>query len=577
MKNNILIRSISTAFAICPWDCLLMSVIQLVITLLPTLVLLINQQFIYELGNTQDIKAVIFILIVYCSSLFFQHFLNNWYNHYYLTYTSLLRFEKRVKIILFDICNKMKLSDYNVPQMENATLRAKNASINIMRVYQAVGEMISALIGAFFMSYILSSINRTMAMIVLLLICSSIIENLFILFQNKKLLYQNTQLEKEEEEFASFLVEPEKIKEVRSLGCAEFIFSKLVDIMYSLRKSERKKDKKIFLFSLIFGMVSTMCQIIAYGILFVSFFNQKIGFAEFSVSITAFTSLNGLIKNMFEILGGIGQFLVMVAPFFDFKDSIEKRKRSPNFEKLMNYKLQLKHVYFRYPGMTEYALNDINMCIERGNKIAIVGENGSGKTTLINLILSMFEPTEGSIMYDGISGECLSEENIVYNISAIPQEFNCYAISIKDNITFGTPIEDKKIDEYLTYMNLDELKLNKDAMIGLAFGGIELSGGQKQRLAITRAKFKEATFFVLDEPTSAIDPFQEKEIYERLFEMIKEKTAIIISHRLALAKACDQIFVLKRGRIVEKGTHSELVKINGVYAEMWRTQAGMYF
>lgn len=577
MKNNILVRSISTALTICPWDCLLMSVVQLSITLLPTFVLLINQRFIFELGNMQDINAICLILIAYCAALLLQHFLNNWFNHYYLTYISLLNFEKKIKIILFDICNRMKLSDYNVPQIENATIRAKNASINILRVYQAAGEMISALVGAFFMSYILSSISRSMAIIVFLLICSSIIENLYIMIQNKKLLYQNTQLEKESEELESFLVEPQKIKEIRSLDCAEFIFLNLAEVMSSLKRSERKKDIKVFLFSLIFGTISIICQIIAYGILFTSFIDQKIGFAEFSVSITAFNSLNGLIKNMFEILGGIGQFLVMVAPFFEFKDSVEKKGKIPVNEKHFNKSLRLEHVYYCYPGMSENALNDINMHIDIGNKIAIVGENGSGKTTLINLILSMLNPTDGLIMYDGISSECLNEENVVYNISVIPQEFNCYAISIKDNITFGIPSEEKKIDEYLTYMNLDELKTNREAIIGLDFGGIELSGGEKQRLAIARAKFKNATFFILDEPTSAIDPFQEKEIYRRLLDMIKGKTAIIISHRLALTKSCDQIYVLKKGNIVEKGIHSELIKINGIYAEMWRAQAGIYF
>lgn len=125
-------------------------------------------------------------------------------------------------------------------------------------------------------------------------------------------------------------------------------------------------------------------------------------------------------------------------------------------------------------------------------------------------------------------------------------------------------------------MHLSHLGAKEDILIGKEYGGIELSGGQKQRLAILRARYKQANILAFDEPTSAIDPFQEKEIYDQLIEMMRGKTSIIISHRLALTKDCDQIIVLKKGRIVEAGTHDELIEANGVYAEMWKIQAFLY-
>lgn len=155
MKNSVLIKTLKTAFMVCPIDCLFMTIVQIVATLMPAFVLLLNKSLIRNMSDSQSVTIIICILSLYCSVLFLQRFLVNWYNHYYLTYNSLLRFEKNIKKSLFDICDRMNLLDYNDPEIENATRRAKNASINILRVYQAVGEIFSAMIGAISVSLVM--------------------------------------------------------------------------------------------------------------------------------------------------------------------------------------------------------------------------------------------------------------------------------------------------------------------------------------------------------------------------------------------------------------------------------------
>lgn len=576
MKNSVLIKTLKTAFMVCPIDCLFMTIVQIVTTLMPTFVLLLNKSLIRNMSDSQSIIIIICILLLYCFVLFLQRFLVNWYNHYFLTYNSLLRFEKKIKRSLFEICNRMNLLDYNDPEIENATRRAKNASINILRVYQAVGEIFSAMIGAISVSFVICEVNYMMAVIMMLLGFSSIVENLFMIYQNKKLLYKNTQLEREEEECGNLLLKPNSLKEIKSLNCVEYVFSKWKNIISRLKNTEKRKNVKVLLFSIGVAILSLSGQITAYAILFNSYLTNKIGIAEFSISITAFNSINGLIRNMFEVLGGMGQFLVMVKPYFDFKNLFDVKENNVKIQKPEDHSICLQNVYFQYPGSDEYTLKNINMKVLMGKKIAIIGENGSGKTTLLHLILNQFSPTKGNILYNGIDYNQISEQVFFDNVSVVPQQFNCYSISIKDNISFGKYISNEQLKALLKPMHLIFLDSDENTSLGREFGGIELSGGQKQRVAILRAKFKQAKILAFDEPTSAIDPFQEKEIYDQLLTMMDNKMVFVISHRLALCKDCDQILVMKDGEIVESGTHSELIRKKDIYYKMWNIQAALY-
>ncbi len=576
MKNNGLLQTVRTAVSVCPWDCLLMNGVQLGTALLPTAVLLANRSLVRGLGVAAGMGEVLGLLTLYCAALFFQRFLVNWYNHYYLTYHSLLRFEKKIKIRLFAVCARMGLSDYDDPQIENATLRAKNASVNILRVYQAIGEACSALLGALGMSLVLSAVSRSMAAIILLLACSSVLENLFIIYQNKKLLYQNTQPEKEAEEYAGLLLKPGSQKEIRALGCSSFVLGKWKEAFDVLKRAQERKNKRIFLFSLGAGLLSFAGQAAAYGILFVSFLEGKTGIGEFSVSIAAFGALNGLVGNLFEVLGGIGQFLVMVKPYFEFASLAAQRTTGTALPAQEGDGIRAEHVRYRYPGAQTDALKDVSLEIKAGEKVAIVGTNGSGKTTLLHLLLGLYEPSGGRILYGGIPGGQLAEEAHLKRVSAVPQDFQCYAVSLRDNIAFGVSLTQRELAGQLAQVHLSALAGKEDAVLGREFGGIGLSGGQKQRIAILRAGFKGGDMIAFDEPTSAIDPFEEKEIFDAMRAMMQGRTALIISHRLSLARECDRIFVLEKGRLVESGAHEELCKADGVYAGMWRVQADLY-
>jgi ATP-binding cassette subfamily B protein len=253
---------------------------------------------------------------------------------------------------------------------------------------------------------------------------------------------------------------------------------------------------------------------------------------------------------------------------------IEKRNDS-------DYEFTLEHVSFQYPGTEDKVLQDINLKFRVGEKFAIVGRNGAGKTTLIKLLCRLYEPTEGRILLNGIDIRYYDYSEYTKIFSVVFQDFKLLSLPLVDNVCSGTEMEEDRI-----WKVLDQIGI-KQRVMEMSFGlhsqlyksngdGIEISGGEAQKLAIARGLYKDGPFVILDEPTAALDPLAEAEIYEHFNEMVQGKTAIYISHRMSSCKFCDDIIVLEQGRITERGNHSVLMKQNGVYANLYNTQAQYY-
>lgn len=266
----------------------------------------------------------------------------------------------------------------------------------------------------------------------------------------------------------------------------------------------------------------------------------------------------------------------MVKPYFEFEKLVAAKGKNQVMHESFCGNIKLENVSFKYFGTNEYALKNINFFIKEGQKIAIVGKNGFGKTTLLKMLLNLLKPTEGQIYYENKAGRWVKDCSVPDNVSIVPQEYNCYSVTIKENIVFGDEVSDLYIKKLLDSVDLGVLQIDPAAIYGREFDGIELSGGQKQRIAILRAKNKSGDVVAFDEPTSAIDPFQEKMIYDKLEEIANGKTTFIVSHRLALTKNADLIMVLNRGEIIEMGTHDELLRKRGEYFRMWNAQVEVY-
>jgi ATP-binding cassette subfamily B protein/ATP-binding cassette subfamily C protein len=244
--------------------------------------------------------------------------------------------------------------------------------------------------------------------------------------------------------------------------------------------------------------------------------------------------------------------------------------------------IEFRNVSFRYPNQERYTLKNINITIRGGEKLSIVGENGAGKTTFTKLLARFYRPTEGTIYLNGVDIQDYDYDQYAEMFSVLFQDFALFVMPLRDNITLGRNIGDKEIITALEQSGfkdrLARLEKGLDTPVYKTFDetGFEPSGGEGQKIAMARALLKGAPVVILDEPTAALDPRAEYEMYMRFNEMVHGKTAIFISHRLASVTFCVKVAVFKNGEIVDHGTHDELMKKQGLYHELFTMQAQFY-
>lgn len=269
----------------------------------------------------------------------------------------------------------------------------------------------------------------------------------------------------------------------------------------------------------------------------------------------------------------------------------EEPRIVPNTEKALLptrgtvHTIEFQNVSFKYPGTERYVLKDISLKLSGYERIVLVGLNGAGKTTLIKLLTRLYDPTEGRILLDGEDLRSYSPEAL-YNIFGIVfQDFGKYSQTVKENIAFGD-VKKEHSDEDIKLSAtradadgfIEKLPLNYYTPLTRVFeeDGIELSGGQWQRLSVARAFYKDSEILILDEPTASLDAIAEKEVYDRFAELSADRMSVFVSHRLSSAVGADKIVVIGDGKIVEIGSHEELMAAGGEYHRLFSTQAENY-
>jgi ATP-binding cassette subfamily B protein len=288
---------------------------------------------------------------------------------------------------------------------------------------------------------------------------------------------------------------------------------------------------------------------------------------------------NGL-SNLYED----NLFLFNLHEFLDLKPKIAEPLHPKPVPQLRQIGIKFERVGFQYPSSTRKGLEDITLIIRPGEVVALVGENGAGKTTLIKLLCRLYDPTEGSISFEGVPLHQFTTTDLRRQISVVFQDYAKYYLTAKENIWFGNidhSPDDRQIEEAARKAGADSviagLPKGYETMLGNWFEeGEELSIGQWQKIALARAFLRDAQLIVLDEPTSALDAQAEAEVFEKFRQLAKGRSAILISHRLSTVKMADHIYVLEKGRIVESGTHDKLIQLGGTYAHLFETQAQHY-
>lgn len=351
---------------------------------------------------------------------------------------------------------------------------------------------------------------------------------------------------------------------------------------------ERKNISKRYLVNCVDGLLAFLRDGLAYGYLIYSvlFKNMDIGdFVLYFGAIGGFSAwISGIVNNFIEL----NRIHLETSDLRDYLEMEDKMNRGKGVELPKEWELpcdiELKNVYYKYPGAEDYTLKNINLHIKKGEKLAIVGVNGAGKTTLVKLICGLYTPTKGEIYINGKKSSEYNRDEYYSMFSVVFQDFYLLPVSIAENIALRMKdeIDDEKLDMVLNMSGLMDkvksLEKGKDTLLvkSVFNDAVDLSGGEMQKLVLARALYKDAPIVILDEPTSALDPIAENELYQKYNEFTKDKTSIFISHRLASTKFCDRIVLIDNGEIVEIGDHKTLMDQNGKYRKMYDMQSHYY-
>lgn len=385
----------------------------------------------------------------------------------------------------------------------------------------------------------------------------------------------------------AFLQNKDLLKELTINGGFEYLDEKYSSFFYNYHGTLFSRRKKQNIINLLFSTASKFLQTGGYYVILTKTLKGLISLGDTTFAIYAIGNFTGSVASIGSKLQTIDNFTIKLKDVYDFynlkssfKDGSIKMPRLEN-----GPSIKLDNISFKYPQSDKYLFTNFSLNIDSNEKIAIVGENGAGKTSLVKLIMELHIPSKGAIYINGENLRNYKIDDWYKNIGILFQDFNFYDhLTAEENIYLGKPkkpLDKKKVIEAAKKADADDFIQkypNKyQTILSEKYkGGIKPSDGQKQKIAIARLFYRNSPLVIFDEPTSSIDALSEARIFNRIYKFFKNKTVIIISHRFSTVRNADRIIVLDKGKVLEEGSHEELMKLRGKYAESFEKQAKGY-
>lgn len=497
---------------------------------------------------------------------------------------------KTVKLLILEKSKQVDISSYDTPEfyekLENANREAGTRPVTIL---QNTFTMLSNAIALVSYLIILMSAIPWAGIAVIAVTIPSAIINFIYRKKNANYIRRNSKGRREMNYYAERAVNKDVSKEIRIFRLTDTFIESYKRSFASYYKGLKSLIVKENIWQTVFILTSVITNCACYLYIAMQVFNGNYLLGDFSLYTAAVTTIANEITTLINTSATVYEGTLFIDNLITFLQE-EPRVVSPERPAAapargVGHSIEFCDVSFSYPGFDKKVLSHINLKINEGDNVTLVGLNGAGKTTLIKLMTRLYDPTEGKILLDGIDLKEYDTKDLYDLFGIIFQDFGRYAYTIGENIHFGDI--DKKLDNTdleraATSANalgfISDLTLGFDTPLTRAFekDGTELSGGQWQKIAIARAFYGMKDILILDEPTAALDPIAENEIYNEFTELSEGKTTLFVSHRLSSAVNASKIVVMEYGEIVEEGTHAELMALGGKYYNLFSTQANRY-
>ena len=402
-----------------------------------------------------------------------------------------------------------------------------------------------------------------------------------------KYFYKETPEERERQYVGDLLVQPRNTKEIRAFVLADYLLGRHRRLSEDLFKQRQKMYRLGSRMSLVTGFVTGTILALAYVFVAIKGIQGTINPGAVVLVIGAFTSVSGTLGNISSTFVAVDQHTTFLDDYFSFL-AIETLLPVPAKPQTIPEEpiegIEFDNITFTYPGGTEPAVNELSLKINKGELMALVGENGAGKSTLIKLLLRFYDVQQGEVKVGGINVKEMEPQHLRDRIGVLFQDYATYELSVRENVLMGRPngmSDDVKVMKALQDSRSEwlvkKMPNGLDSKVGRLFeGGHDLSGGEWQRLALARIMYRNADIWILDEPTSSLDPEAEAAIFAELKENLKGRIGIVISHRFSTVRIADRIAVIDDGKVTELGTHEELLHAGNRYARLFELQASGY-
>lgn len=542
------------------------------------------------LENKWGIKKLLFVIFIFTFLLaLFNYIKSKMDSNYYVTQEiSRYRYLRAVneKVMTCDYY-KLESPKTQVKINQVGDLVYTGASdVGINGIQNNLKTLITTFLGSF--TYI--AVLRSLGVVIIIIRLINAIGYYWLNGKTDKYAHENREswavIDKKISYINDKLTRNEFAKDIRNYNCTEWLMKKLNSLIFERSKWFKKVQRKKSSNELYKSGLGIVVDIGVFAYIVYMVIDNQITVGQFILYWGSANQLSGFFEGVFNSLSKLRAASLDVSVIWSFLDDnkdVDRETSNTEIEDMdvnQGISIRFEHVYFKYDNADLYIIKDFNTTINAGEKISFVGMNGAGKTTLIKLLCGFYKPTKGNIYINDVPIDQISNQNLVSLISAVFQDSIILPFSVAQNIAL-TPNEDinyDKVHKCIETAGLSE-KL-KDVNLPLVKAaherGIELSGGEKQKLFLARALYKDSDILILDEPTAALDPLAERDMYLKYEEFSEGKTVIFISHRLASTSFCDRILFLNDGRIHEEGTHEQLMDKRGEYFEIFNVQKKYY-